>query len=626
MLKVIGNDSWEGILWGEDQPRTSIIKMSSRGLDGIDKQAFVKRACGSSDELLEKVAKLDVKPGETLIHLIALGSTEGYGPNRNGDGFSKAACQKYHDTFVKKGHFFRDHKNTDPKKSYGVIKASAYNDTMSRVELIVGLNSTEKVAKENGGLVADKELMKLEKGDDIPVSMACFLEPDTPVLVQEVSGYIAIKDIKVGQHVWTKDSQWKPVTYLNRRIYTGNCCKIDFMDDDMPSLHVTADHLFWAITPYEQPRWVSAEQLAEGCCLVGYSKVIDGQPAYIDKTFRRIKDVTVSYKENIQTYNIEVQDDPSYLVANIISHNCTVPFDICSFCGNKAESPAKYCKSESEGGRCKAGGLHRNMGKLASVDGVLHHLHADNTQPSFFDISHVFVPADRIAYSSGVLVKGASCKVLNGVELAEAYQVKQGAFVSVPEYLSRAVTAFHTGRLWQKKSAFYAVMDTQPLKDVAVARRYKLADACKAFNDLGVCLSASQYLQLATGLPFEKVALAAEIIAPLSNERFVDTMLPVMELPSQAPEKLAYWCRCQGLSSVHPNNFLKQAGQNAVRMEKNASFVWTREQIYEHDTNPNIRALSQDFAAYKLAFLQSLPADWQENTADLLVGRDYLSF
>ncbi|MEM4408890.1 MAG: hypothetical protein QXI19_09130, partial [Candidatus Caldarchaeum sp.] len=243
-----------------DEYQSQVVKVSSRGLVGSDLSDFIKRA---GQEVARLVRSLEFHPGEVPVHLIAIGSTEKYGPNRNGDGFREPVCRRYHSTFVKHARFYRDHSNKDPEKSYGIVKASLFNEAMSRIELIVALNGNAEAAKRNKGLVADKELEKLAADKDIGVSMAC-----------------------------------------------------------------------------------------------------------------------------------------------------RVPYDVCSGCGNRARSRDEYCDETM----CKYGGLKNNMGKLC-YDG--HILHADNTEPTFFDISHVYRPADRIAYVLGQ-IKAASHRVMGGSELAEA--------------------------------------------------------------------------------------------------------------------------------------------------------------------------------------------------------------
>lgn len=152
-----------------DEPPMQLVKFSSRGLRGADLDQFVKRA---SVSFLSKLDQYKPQPGEILTHIIAMGATEAVGPNRNGDGFKEAMLKQYHPTFVSHGRLFRHHRNRDPSKSYGVIKASAYNDAMRRVELLGAINATKEAAERNGGLVGDEEAAIIERGDSYPGSMA----------------------------------------------------------------------------------------------------------------------------------------------------------------------------------------------------------------------------------------------------------------------------------------------------------------------------------------------------------------------------------------------------------------------------------------------------------------------
>lgn len=103
------------------------------------------------------------------IHLVALGDYEHFGANRNADGFSKDACVKYHDTFVKHGHVFSHHHNDAEKDEIlGSIKASAYNEKMGRVELFIWADKEK--AKEG--------LDTLEKTGECAFSMACRVPGD----------------------------------------------------------------------------------------------------------------------------------------------------------------------------------------------------------------------------------------------------------------------------------------------------------------------------------------------------------------------------------------------------------------------------------------------------------------
>ncbi len=154
----------------------SLVKTAGGRLRGTDLLNFEKRA---GSQLVDQMRNVRLQPGEVPIHMIAIGATEYYGPNRNGDGFKEAACENYHDTFVTKpltrsgAYWYRNHQNKDTHKSYGTVKMSAYNRAMHRVELIVALNETKEAAERNGGLVADLELEKLANDREIGVSMAC---------------------------------------------------------------------------------------------------------------------------------------------------------------------------------------------------------------------------------------------------------------------------------------------------------------------------------------------------------------------------------------------------------------------------------------------------------------------
>lgn len=166
MLKFVSPAGWD---FG--QPATSVIKYGSRGLIGNDRRDFLKTAAAAFEPMLSSVK---IASDEVPIHLIALGAQEYWGANRNGDGFKVAACRRDHPTFVKYAKWFRNHRNKLERNDpfYGCIKAAAYNDEMHRVELIVALNREKSAAERNGGFIADRELEKLARGDDIPVSMA----------------------------------------------------------------------------------------------------------------------------------------------------------------------------------------------------------------------------------------------------------------------------------------------------------------------------------------------------------------------------------------------------------------------------------------------------------------------
>lgn len=169
-VKVIEGGSWDGP--GMEQP-VQRIKVSSRGLIGNDRTDFLEKRA-ASPIFADKLAQVNLQPGDIPVHLVAIGATEAYGPNRNGDGFKEATCREIHHTFVKNAKYFQNHKNRDPSAGYGKVALSVYNEPMRRIELLVIGNGTKEAADRNGGLVLpERTLSRIENGEDVPHSMAC---------------------------------------------------------------------------------------------------------------------------------------------------------------------------------------------------------------------------------------------------------------------------------------------------------------------------------------------------------------------------------------------------------------------------------------------------------------------
>lgn len=459
MIKVIQANAQDF-----SEPVAALIKVSSRGIIGNDRADLVKRA---GAEFVEKAQHIKFAKDEVPVHLIAIGATEDYGPNRNGDGFKRACCEKYHETFVKHARFYRDHLNKNPAKSYGLVKASAYHEPMRRIELICALNATKEAADRNGGLVADKELEKLARGDDIGVSMAC-----------------------------------------------------------------------------------------------------------------------------------------------------TIPFDVCSHCGNQAKTRAEYCDSTENGGHCKAGGLKHNMGKCAS-DGSI--LYADNPNPRFFDISHVFRPADRIAYISGQL-KAASAFV-SGAELAERLGVTAPTLLDVGsqsprvleqlsalEKLAHAEAAL-TSDLFVKTALAESSAVSSALNTVEVSNA-RLPDVFKALSDAAVVLCPRDFLNLTVkaanaelltavvgALPgiFAKLASDPDIVSSLEQNAYN---------PSYAAgDKLSAWAqKIAATKSVLPKAVEKRAYLAVLRETPvvNPTSFQTMTKSAQNN-NAAVNALARHYAMYKIA-------------------------
>ena len=163
---------------------------------------------GKQAETIFKVDYDKMKPpkGMTGIHLVALGDSEAYPMNRNGDLFPKEACEKCYNTFVEHGHVFEHHRNKDPKKAIGQIKAAAYNPEMHRIELYIWADNEK----------AHDHLERLEKTGEVSFSMAARVPNDRcftkGTLVLTSDGFKPIESVREGDIAITADANERRVT------------------------------------------------------------------------------------------------------------------------------------------------------------------------------------------------------------------------------------------------------------------------------------------------------------------------------------------------------------------------------------------------------------------------------
>jgi hypothetical protein len=174
MYKIVDTGSWSGM----DMEPAHVVKVARNGLGITDRYNLLQKRA-AAHIFADMIDRGELRDGDIPIHLTALGSYEKYGLNRNGDGFKEAWCRRYHDSFVKNAHYYRNHRNSDPKKSYGIVKLSHYNDRMGRVELLVIANGSKEAAARNGGLVLpDDDIHELMSGKPVEVSMSCKIAHD----------------------------------------------------------------------------------------------------------------------------------------------------------------------------------------------------------------------------------------------------------------------------------------------------------------------------------------------------------------------------------------------------------------------------------------------------------------
>lgn len=122
-------------------------------------------------------------PGHSIVYVLALGSWETYGENRNGDGFPEHSYNAHmnppwireEDTLVRHyktfetAHNFRHHRNSDPNKAVGRVLQAFWNPTMHRVELVVDLENSK--APDLAERIAAREFPPVSMGSRVPVDV-----------------------------------------------------------------------------------------------------------------------------------------------------------------------------------------------------------------------------------------------------------------------------------------------------------------------------------------------------------------------------------------------------------------------------------------------------------------------
>lgn len=125
MLKLLDSTSF----YEANEQAVTLLDLSSTS-NGLEKKA-------AHEDIQAYLGNLSPKPGFTYLHINAMTAGEYHGSNRNADFFPEENLRKYHKTFeTTPAYVYRSHINKDPKKSYGKVIFSIYNERMHRVELI----------------------------------------------------------------------------------------------------------------------------------------------------------------------------------------------------------------------------------------------------------------------------------------------------------------------------------------------------------------------------------------------------------------------------------------------------------------------------------------------------------
>jgi len=189
------------------------------------------------------------------------------------------------------------------------------------------------------------------------------------------------------------------------------------------------------------------------------------------------------------------------------SMSTRVPYDLCSLCGNRARNRSEYC-----------GHLKDHMTEIVKSG---HQIFAINDKPTFFDISRVFKPADRIAYS---LRKVASVQTYpGGAQLAEELGVRVPHHVLEaldPRMAKKLASAKKLAEIEKKIDSLASGDQNNHLKSLLpgcprgqipgsameALRDVKLGTALRGLSDAKICLSLEDFIRLVMGEMTEPMA------------------------------------------------------------------------------------------------------------------------
>lgn len=323
-----------------------------------------------------------------------------------------------------------------------------------------------------------------------------------------------------------------------------------------------------------------------------------------------IQSIEKVWIEDKHVYNIEVEDDNSYLIDGIVSHNCNVEKDICTICGNAATKRGEYCDHVSS-----------HLGDMTKEG---HVVAVVNENPRFFDISKVGRNADRIAFS---IEKVAGMRKLSGAEIAEEYDFSDHLGLKSAMLNTTDINALNKITLFKKLAEIEKQIDAKSvdvksnpeLKAVQKKTKEKIFKSCKGdMNKVSKCIS--RLAQDGIMLPLEKFAelfvedesIRSKLVEETSQalkRGYNDNMDKMAEVANNKSFKIDKYVIDNSFdklaktvyrdlsfnSDAITDRVLERSLENEFKMEKQSNF--------EGEVSPAAKELCRQFMSYQLEYL-----------------------
>jgi hypothetical protein len=313
------------------------------------------------------------------------------------------------------------------------------------------------------------------------------------------------------------------------------------------------------------------------------------------------------------------------------SMSVRVPFDTCNYCGNQSKTRKEYCEH-----------LKNNLTDITKSG---HQICAINDHGTFFDISRVFKPADRIAYSLSKVA--SSTEIIGGAELAEMLGISAPTTILGEGNSEKSVLKIAAARklaaieklvegnaLAKDNKHLASCCPSEPISEESMntLKDSDLNGVLKSLADAKISLSVKDFLRLVTGSNDESVSgniSEVESILPGIHNRLLDSG-EVDECASDSsydPESVSVSRRVkeavESLKRDHSLDFgptIKRSGLAIIRNTVpglNHSLAIKRASV-----SKSANILAKEYAKYQISFASQFIDSPEINR--LTVLRNYL--
>ena len=217
----------------------------------------------------------------------------------------------------------------------GLVKCVFANDMSPSSKTIYDENFNHKLTL---GDLNDVKVEDIPAHDILTGGFPCFIK-GTRTLTSD--GYRNIEDVELNDKLLTHTGTFQNILNLQQKLYTGIIYHIQFKHNQISCtpyhpFYIRTQHKNWNKDTnkydyyYDMPIWKDACKLNDNDyfgMIMNYNDEMNID--FIDGIYgwTRASKITTSINKNIMVYNFEVENDNSYVVENVIVHNCQ-PFSI----------------------------------------------------------------------------------------------------------------------------------------------------------------------------------------------------------------------------------------------------------------------------------------------------------